>query len=81
MWLTEILLGLLDIKFAAIQASTLLDERSRIMRLFNDANHPTLILLTTFRTCSLSINLQRACSRIVVLEPAHNINTLLQVIG
>ncbi|KAI9775006.1 MAG: hypothetical protein M1839_001606 [Geoglossum umbratile] len=81
MWVTEMLLGLLDIPYFAIRASTKADNRTSIMRYFNDANHPTLVLLTMFRTCSLGINLQRACHRMVVLEPARNLNTLLHAIG
>jgi hypothetical protein len=71
------LLGLLDILYAAIQASTHSDEMSRITRFFNNADYATFILLMIFHICSLGMNLHRACSWMVVLESAYNINTLL----
>jgi SNF2 family DNA or RNA helicase len=81
MWMTEMLLGLLEINFMAIRASTRPDDRVRITRQFNNKNNSTLVLLTTFRMCSLGINLQSSCHQMVVLETARNINTLLQAIG
>jgi SNF2 family DNA or RNA helicase len=65
----------------AIRASTRPDDRCKIAWRFNDENDSNLVLLTTLRTFSLGFNLQGTLLGIVILEPARNINTLLQAIG
>jgi SNF2 family DNA or RNA helicase len=73
--------GLPDLPYLAIRASMRPDKRTEIMHQFNNEDHPTCILITTFKTCSLGTNLQKACHNMVILEPARNINTLLQAVG
>jgi len=48
---------------------------------FNDPKTDIQILVTTYRTCAVGVNLHRACSDIVMVEPAINANTVLQAIG
>jgi SNF2 family DNA or RNA helicase len=48
---------------------------------FNDPSADVEILVRTYNTCSLGVNLHRACHDLVLLEPAANANMLLQAIG
>jgi SNF2 family DNA or RNA helicase len=80
-WLVEMYLRMFGIPYLAIRSSTELNDRLVVMAQFNDLKDENLILVTTFRTCSLGINLQESCCNMVILEPAKNINTLLQAIG
>jgi E3 ubiquitin-protein ligase SHPRH len=48
---------------------------------FNDATFKVDCLVTSYRTCSVGVNLHKACTDVVLMEPAISANVSLQAIG
>ncbi|KAI9794667.1 MAG: hypothetical protein M1833_000356, partial [Piccolia ochrophora] len=52
-----------------------MDERTALARRFCDRNSDVQILLISYRTTSVGLNLHSECHNIVFMEPAQNANT------
>jgi hypothetical protein len=71
---TECLSRVLSISTISIRAGMSSDERERLSEKFNDRNDPSRVLIGTYNTIGLGLNLHHACRTIVLLEPPVNIN-------
>jgi superfamily II DNA/RNA helicase len=71
----------LGFRVLCVRAGMSAQERAGIEREFNDPKSDVEILVVTYSTCSFGLNLHHMCAAIVMLEPAINSNTTLQVVG
>ena len=55
-------------------------KRSAVKTEFADSENDVKILLVTYSICLLELNLHHMCHAIVILEPALNMNTIIQMI-
>ena len=77
----ESLLNTLGIEYVTLRAGMLAEERTAVAADFSDPKSTTKILVSTYATCSVGLNLHHCCAKIVMLEPATNVNTIMQVVG
>lgn len=68
-------------RVAALKPSMSLQERSQIAQEFGQHSGKIEILVVTYATCSIALNLHFNCSDVVLLELAFDFNTILQMIG
>lgn len=80
-WHLEMFLMNLGFHTLSLQSKHTDEEKIIIVNKFNDPKSNIDILVTTYRTCIVSINLHKACSDCVMVEPAINTNMVLQTIG
>ena len=74
----ESFLKVLEFKVLVLRAGMSTQERSAIAAEFNNPDSNVEILLVTYATCSLGLNLHYQCNNVVCLELAINVNTTLQ---
>lgn len=80
-WLLAFFLDLLGINTVEIKSSMNLDQKQALMDDFNNPQMPISVLLTSFKACSVGVNLHRDCHKVCMLGMPENVNTLLQAIG
>ena len=80
-WHCEMFLQALQFNVLSLRSAHSEDEKTRIITKFNDPAAKVDILITTYRCCSVGVNLHAACHDVVMLQPAINANTVLQAIG
>ncbi|EFR05557.1 hypothetical protein MGYG_08572 [Nannizzia gypsea CBS 118893] len=81
LWLALLLLDLLEFKALVIHAGMDADEREQAARNFNDPAHDCQVLLTTYACGGVGLNLHGDCNTVILVEPALNVNTIIQAIG
>ncbi|PYH28337.1 uncharacterized protein BO87DRAFT_322441 [Aspergillus neoniger CBS 115656] len=57
------------------------EEHARVIADFTSPGTGVAVLLTTFATGAVGLNLQTECSRIIVAEPGKNLNAIIQALG
>ena len=80
-WIVEIFLLNLALNVSSLCSIHLEEERTRKITRFNDSSSTVEVLVTTYATCALGVNLHKSCADLVMLQPAVNANTALQTIG
>jgi superfamily II DNA/RNA helicase len=80
-WLVCCLLQNLGIDCMSINSGMSAAEKARVTDRFDDISDPCPVLVCTFRGTAFGINLQRGCSKLLMMGFPENINTLLQTIG
>jgi superfamily II DNA/RNA helicase len=80
-WLVCCLLANLGIDYLAVTAGMSAAEKAKTTDKFDDINDACPIMVCTFRSTAFGVNLQRGCSKLVMMGMPENINTLLQTIG
>jgi hypothetical protein len=68
-------------KTLGLRAGMSLGERAHTAARFNDPADDGQILVVTYATCSVGLNLHGSCSDMVMVEVAMSANTVLQAIG
>lgn len=81
MWVTEMFLDALGVEHVTIRSSMSPEPRTIAANKFTSRDSRCDVLITTFNFGATGLNLHENCSRVIVLEPALNINTLLQSVG
>ncbi len=77
----ETQLSNLGYRFLCLKATQTQDERAKVLERFNDPSSDIMILLMTTSLGSVSLNLQGAASRIIVMEIPVSFYVLVQVLG
>jgi len=80
-WLVCCLLQNLGIDCMSVNSGMSAAEKARVTDRFDDVSDPCPVLVCTFRGTAFGINLQRGCSKLLMMGFPENINTLLQTIG
>ena len=80
-FLTEQFLRVLGLRVSVLRASMSTQERSLVASQFNDPTADVDVLVVTYPTCSLGLNLHHACADMVSMEPAINGPTQCQANG
>lgn len=80
-WLVEMFLRALSLNYVTIAAGSSMDDRSDAATKFTDPRSSCTVLLTTYNLGGMGLDLHRECSRVVLMEPALNLNAEFQAIG
>src|SRR5438034_8907958 len=77
---TKAFIKTLKFKILMLRVSMSTQKRSAVKTEFADSENDVKILLVTYSICLLELNLHHMCHAIVILEPALNMNTIIQMI-
>ncbi|KAL4777915.1 hypothetical protein BJX76DRAFT_363239 [Aspergillus varians] len=81
LWYASMFLHAISVPFVSIRSSMNESARAQAKSAFTDPNSNISVLITTYAVGAHGLNLQGACSHVVLLEPALNLNTLIQALG
>ncbi|KAI9374719.1 hypothetical protein BJX61DRAFT_532170 [Aspergillus egyptiacus] len=81
LWVTEMFLNSLSIPFVSMRPNMPAEDRKKAISYFTSTKYRCQILLTNYTCGTKGLNLDRECSRIVILEPPLNNKILFQAIG
>lgn len=56
-------------------------DRAAVIHRFNDPDDVCDVLVVSARSFSQGVNLQRCCSKLVIIDVAENVNVTIQMIG
>ena len=56
-------------------------ERATVINCFNDPGDTCDVLVISARSFDQGVNLQRCCTKLVIIDLADNVNSILQMIG
>jgi SNF2 family DNA or RNA helicase len=65
----------------SLRAAMTSSERTTVINRFNDPNDTCDLLVVSARSFGQGVNLQRCCAKLVIIDLAENINSILQMIG
>jgi hypothetical protein len=80
MWMIEMFLDSLSVDFVSVRSTMQAQERISAVKRFTSGNNRCSALVTTFNCGGTGLNLHDVCARVIVMEPAMNLNTLFQAI-
>ncbi|RHZ46015.1 C-terminal helicase domain-containing protein [Aspergillus thermomutatus] len=81
LWLTEMFLDSLGVRYATIRAQMGENARREAAERFTKPISDCEVLLTSYQCGAHGLNLHSECSRVVLLKPPLNMNTLFQAVG
>ncbi|PYH93872.1 hypothetical protein BO71DRAFT_326603 [Aspergillus ellipticus CBS 707.79] len=81
MWLTEMFIDALSLPYTVIRSSMSMKERVAAANYFTDPNSDCVVLLTEYNYVTPDLNLHKACSRAILLEPPLDMSVVLQAVG
>ncbi|KAJ5689111.1 hypothetical protein N7462_003503 [Penicillium macrosclerotiorum] len=81
MWVVEMFLDALSLDFVSIRAGMPSEMRTAAIAQFTKEVSTTNVLVTTYNCGATGLNMHANCSRVVLMEPALNFNSLFQTIG
>ena len=80
-WYIEMCLGIADFHVLSVRSAHTVTERTATIHAFNDVKHDSQILVTSYRCSATSLNLQKACYHMVMVDVPESANTAMQAIG
>jgi SNF2 family DNA or RNA helicase len=80
-WHVEMFVHLLGFRVLSLRSKHTDEMKTATIAKFNNPDCPVDVLVSTYNTCSIGVNLHRACHDLVMIEPAVNANMQLQTIG
>ncbi|KAH3002676.1 hypothetical protein KXV52_000701, partial [Aspergillus fumigatus] len=81
MWLVEMFLDSIGVNYVTIRATMTDSARREAAEQFISVDSKCDVLLTSYQCGAHGLNLHGQCSRVVLLEPPLNMNTLFQAVG
>jgi hypothetical protein len=81
MWLVEMFLDAIGVNYVTIRAVMTDSARRAAAKQFTSVESNCDVLLTSYQCGAHGLNLHGQCSRVVLLEPLLNMNTLFQAVG
>ncbi|KAI9035035.1 uncharacterized protein KD926_004699 [Aspergillus affinis] len=80
-WVVLMFLHALGVEVTTIVAGMTTDERAHAANTFNAPDSGVSVLVTSFQTGAVGINLHDQCSRAIFMEPPQGVNGALQAMG
>lgn len=80
-WGLDALLFNLGLPYYSIWPETTAADKADILAKWNDPDDDAQFLILNSRSSALGLNIQGACSKVVILDMPDNIPTLIQIIG
>ncbi|WEW60075.1 hypothetical protein PRK78_005559 [Emydomyces testavorans] len=80
-FLVEGYVKLLALEVLSLRAGMSMTDRDSVVAKFNNPESGVQILIATYSTCSVGLNLHQNCSDVVMLEPAIDYNATFHAIG
>lgn len=81
MWLVEMFLDSIGVNYVTIRATMTDSAQREAAEQFISVDSKCDVLLTSYQCGTHGLNLHGQCSRVVLLEPPLNMNTLFQAVG